>query len=447
MAVGLVLLAEAVLLVLIGKTHLWRLLFYSALLLFLGFFYYNFYTNLEFSKIKTVFNQEIEFSGIVRDEPRGFEKYQIFALVLDEPFSGEIRVFSPPLPERNYGDRLALHGTIKLPVSGSEGIEKPTLFFPQAEFVSAGNGNWLKQKLLGFKHFLLKQFDTVLAPDEASLLGGITFGARSGFSQELREQMAASGTTHIVALSGYNITILVLAIFYVFNKFFSRRKTFYISIFTIVLFVLMVGGEPSVVRAAIMGFLALLAKEIGRLYDVKNAIVLTAAAMAVHNPTILVHDVGFQLSFLSLLGIVYLAPAIKNIFKFRDEGFLGWRETAVLTLSAQLMVMPVLISIFGEFSLTAVLANILILAFIPLTMMLGFLLAAVSAIYSYLGFFAAKLVGLLLGYEILIIKIFAGLRLPLDFLAQSPLMFAVVYYAAIAWFIYVFIPRDKSLIK
>ena len=141
-----------------------------------------------------------------------------------------------------------------------------------------------------------------------------------------------------------------------------------------------------------MGFLALLASQVGRLYSVRNAIVLAAFFMVLVNPRILYFDIGFQLSFLALVGIVYLGPAIQKFFRMKkEEGFLGWRKNFLTTTSAQLGVAPLLIINFNQFSLFALLANILILEVIPPTMFLGFLLGAIGffsmALATILGWF------------------------------------------------------------
>lgn len=427
---------------LFNKTHLWKYPIIFAFFVFAGVFYYNLYLNTREAQTNLIFDEKTSFHGIVVSEPRRFEKYQSFTVKTEEPFSGEISVLAPPLAKIDYGDLLNFDGIIKQ----ADSPEKdPSVLFPKIETVDKHRGNWLREKLIGFKQFLIGQFDEFLLPDEAALLGGITFGSRSDFSENLRGAMSRSGTTHLVALSGYNITILILAVAYVFNSFLSRRKTFYITIFFILFFVLMVGGEPSVVRAAIMGFLALLAREIGRLQAMRNAIMLTAGAMTLAVPTILINDVGFQLSFASLLGIVYLAPAIKKLLRIEDGGLMSWKENFVMTLSAQLAVFPIISATFGEFSLSAILANVLILGFVPFTMFLGFLLAALSSIYIYLGFFTAKLAELLLSYEIWIMQIFAGLRLPIAIPKQATWLITFAYYGALAILIY--LTTSKTIIK
>lgn len=417
------------------KLDLLKRVLLFALLVFAGIFYYHFRANLTEAQRNLIFDKETEFSGIVINEPRGFEKYQIATLRAEPPFSGKVAVFTSPLAPLEYGDLLKIKGAVKLPPSDGE---KPAIFFPEIEILERGRGNKIKAALVSFKEVFINQFNNNLGPEEAALLSGITLGARSDFSEKFRGVMAKSGTTHLVALSGYNITILVLAIAFALGSFLSRRKTFYTTIAVIVAFVLMVGGEPSVVRAAIMGFLALLAKEVGRLYSVRNAIALTAAAMVSIQPTLLANDVGFQLSFISLLGIVYLGPILKNLFGLEGEGFAAWKENALLTASAQLAVFPIIVNTFGEFSVTAILANILILGLVPLTMFLGFLLAALSSIYVYLGFFAAKLVELLLKYEIWIMELFSEIRLPIGSPSLAPAAFLIAYYAVLGFFVYHF---------
>ncbi|MDO8574515.1 MAG: ComEC/Rec2 family competence protein [bacterium] len=290
----------------------------------------------------------------------------------------------------------------------------------------------LEQKLVNFKENQINQFRINLPLNSAALLAGETFGERSDFTKELKEQMNRSGTTHIVALSGYNIAILVLAISTALGSFLSRRKTFIITAVVIILFVIMVGGGASIIRAAIMGFLILLAKELGRPYNLTNAIVLTAGIMVLINPTILTEDIGFQLSFLSLLGIVYLEPAIKKLLHLKEGGgILGWRENATMTLSAQIAVAPILIYHFNQFSLTAIPANVLILEVVPLTMFFGFFLATLSSILPVLGFLVAKLVNILLLYQIGVIKTFSSIHLPSPRFLSSGIAITIYYLALI----------------
>ncbi len=406
-------------------------------LFLLGIFYYHIYNNVETNSRNIVFNKPVSFSGIVSREPQLSEKFQKIELDLLPPSAGTIILLAPLSPEINYGDAIKGKGAIEPPSgNGSE----PIAFFPKIEISEHHRGFILKEKLIDFKKSLISQFEKFLPGQNAAFLGGLTFGWRGNFTQEFKQQMSFSGTTHLVALSGYNITILVLAVAAVFGYFFSRRITFYATGVIIFLFVLMVGAEASVLRAAIMGFLALLAKELGRLYSIRNAVALTAAVMIFTNPNTL-FDIGFSLSFLSLLGIVYLEPAFKKLFRMDNQmqrkDFLSWRENGITTLSAQLAVAPLLIQNFGQFSLTSIIANILILEFVPLTMFLGFLLAGAGLLFHYLGFLIALPVNILLQYEVYVIQLFSYLRLPVAIDFNSWILMAA-YYGGLIIFIHYF---------
>ncbi len=420
----------------------YRKLLVFLLPLFLGFFYYYLYLNIEKTGEHISFNRNTSFSGVVINEPQSTEKVQKFVIKLLPPLHGKTEITTALFPEFNYGDLLEANGVIE---PARTVAAEPTSFFPKIKLLDHHQGFWVKEKLLAFKNILTAQFGKFLPPDSAALMSGLTFGVRADFTKDFKNQMALSGTTHLVALSGYNIVILVWAIAAVFGYFLSRRLTFYLTTFTIFLFVLMVGAEASVVRAAIMGFLLLLAGQVGRLYSFRNAVALVATIMVLFDPKILVFNVGFQLSFMSLLGIAYLSPALKKLFHFQnvDAGFLNWRENLTTTLGAQLAVAPFLLQYFGQFSLTSFVANILILAFVPFTMFLGFVLAGLGLIFSQLGFLIAWIANLLLAYEIGVIKLFSKLRLPVE---SSPLswIFFIAFYAFLIGAILHFLPKKNK---
>jgi len=183
-----------------------------------------------------------------------------------------------------------------------------------------------------------------------------------------------------------------------------------------------------------MGLLLLFANGYGRLYDNKISIALAATAMILINPFVLVFDIGFQLSFLSLLGIAYLETPIFNFLgrwgrKIREGLGSGvWAKNLATTAAAQMAVLPVLMLQFGGFSLTALLANVLILEFVPLTMFFSFVSGAAGFVSPYLGWMLARLTELLLNYSIFIIRLFSAWTLPLPrFLLAAP-VFVFIYY-------------------
>lgn len=184
-----------------------------------------------------------------------------------------------------------------------------------------------------------------------------------------------------------------------------------------------------------MATIMVIAERTSRLYSVRNAIAVTALVMILVNPNILVFDIGFRLSFMALIGIVYVKPAIEQFFKVNEEaGILEWRKNLVTTVAAQLTVLPILLSSFGLFSPLAIVTNVLLLAFIPYTMTLGFFIILAGAISQYLAFVVALPARLLLGYELGVINLFSKITFGFT-IEHFPFVASLIYYGALFGFI------------
>jgi competence protein ComEC len=181
-------------------------------------------------------------------------------------------------------------------------------------------------------------------------------------------------------ICGFNITILAGLFFKIFNHFLGRWRGALAAGIGIALYTLLVGANPSVVRAAIMGGLALFARQVGRRQDGLAGLAFTAAIMALIDPYVL-WDVGFQLSFAATLGLVlYGTPSQAALASMagrvlppaeaqRLASLVG--EYFLFTLAAQLTALPVTIAHFQRLSLSALIANPLILPVQPAVMVLG----------------------------------------------------------------------------
>lgn len=392
----------------------------------LGYFYFSFYNNFKSQREKINFGSKVELFAVISNSPQPSEEYQVFEAKLKGPNRGKIRVFTGTPSLFEYGDLIKIKGKIERNLAGHL---PPVSFFPEVELIAPNHGSWIKSQLLKFKEKQIEVFRKFLPKNEAALLSGITLGYRADFSSDLKNKMSKSGTTHIVALSGYNIAILVLAIERALSPILSRRKRFYVVLGIIFLFVLMVGGEASVVRAAIMGILVLFAKEIGRPSEVSRIIILTALAMVLWDPNLLKFNIGFQLSFLSLAGIIYLEPIISNYLKInkRSASFMSWKENAITTFSAQVFVSPVIIQTFGQFSLTSIIANVLILEFVPVAIFFGFILAGLGLLSPFLAFVISKITLLLLAYQIAVIRVFSFLKVSIPNVFASTFFYGIYY--------------------
>ncbi len=388
-----------------------------------GFSYYHFYFAAK-SGYEITFNERAVFEGVAVSDPDRGGDYQKFILNLNGGNSGRVLAEVGRFPTVHYGDRLKIKGVARKPSDDSYAayLMKDSVFGilngGEFEIVAANQASATRGALFHLKEKTEDNLKAVLPPEAAAFLSGIILGERAEFSPEFKENLNLSGTTHLVALSGYNITILADLLAVVFAFFLSRAYAFWPSVLVIVLFVVMTGAEASVVRAAIMGIVVLLALRTERIYDFRNAVTFAAFLMAIFNPLILRFDLGFQLSFAALLGIVYLAPALQNFFRSdaRSGGFaaggglINWKENALTTASAQLAVLPILTVNFGTFSPLSFLANVLILGIMPLTMALGFAAAAAGFASYHLSLFFGWLVYPLLQYKMLVISVFADLN-------------------------------------
>jgi competence protein ComEC len=159
--------------------------------------------------------------------------------------------------------------------------------------------------------------------------------------------------------------------------------------------------------------------------------------MILINPKVLVFDVGFQLSFLAVLGIIYLKKSLERILKFKNTpGFLSWRDNLLTTASAQLAVVPILMFNFGTFSPISLITNMVILEFIPITMFFGFLIAGLSFISYNFSLVLGWFVGVLLFFETGFIKLFSKISFPL--VLNFGLLGIIIYYFLLIFLIYKF---------
>lgn len=382
-----------------------RLLWFSTFFLFAfaGYFYFNLHAVLH--KEEIIFDKEIVFAGVVVKEPHSGLRDQELTLKLTRPYKGEVRVYTSAYPEYAYGDLLTISGKISKSVSGRLNI----VSFPKVELMDKNRGSFFKSFLFSTKRNLVDNLVKVLPQEKSAFIVGILFGEKSEFSESFKEALKKSGTTHLVALSGYNVSIIAINLSNILSYIWPRRRAFWASLVFILAFVLMTGAEESVVRAAIMGIVFLIAERSSRLYSFRNAITLTASMMLLANPNLLVFNVGFQLSFMALIGLIYLKPALERLLNtVKKETFLNWRENLLQTFSAQMAVLPVVLVTFGYFSPLSLFSNVLILEFMPLTMFLGFMTAFVGALSYYLSLLVAWPLNILLGYEIFIINFFGA---------------------------------------
>ena len=237
-----------------------------------------------------------------------------------------------------------------------------------------------------------------------------------------------------------NISIIAGIFFMLFSKMFGDRRGAFFAILGIALYTFIVGATPAVVRAALMGTLALFAKQVGRRQVGLNTLLVVAALMCVWNP-LYVWDVGFQLSFFATLGLVlYATPfsefANKIIVKYfpasAAEKFAElFSEFVLLTLAAQLTTIPIMAYHFQRISLVSFIANPFILPPQPAVMILGGLAVLLSHVWFLGGQIVAWITWPFVVYTIRIVELFDRVPHGTLFLGNLSIWFVVLFYAAL----------------
>jgi competence protein ComEC len=346
------------------------------------------------SKLQTFNNsgENITLTGVVAEEPSLKEKS--IKLVIDSG-QGKVLITTSRYPEYQYGDELKIAGKLKTPSENIEGfnyreyLSKDGIYsemsWPKIELLAKNKGNPVYYHLFAFKNKLKESVNRVMSPPQSGLLEALFFGDEENISQEWQDKFNLTGTRHITAVSGMNITIIVALIFnFLLALGLWRNQAFYLAVILIILYILMIGAPASAVRAGVMGLIFLAAQHFGRASQALRTVVFASAFMLFLNPLLLRLDVGFQLSFLAILGLIYLQPIFLNILKKIPDTF-QLRNTLAATLSAQIFTLPILIYNFGRLPITSPLTNILIVPTLSFITILGFIFSLTGLVFNPLG--------------------------------------------------------------
>ena len=289
--------------------------------------------------------------------------------------------------------------------------------------------NNIYRAIHSFSLFMEQRINRFFPMPESGYLAGLLLGGDNRLPQGIAEDFRRTGTTHTVAVSGSNITILATVLMFLGITFLGlwRRHSFYLVVAGIVLFIIMIGAPASAVRAAIMGVILLYTNQIGRLASSLRIIVLTAVIMVWQSPFILLYDAGFQLSFLATIGIILIYGPLSEKLKITND-FLGIKSIILVTLSAQLGVLGVLLYTFNSLSLISLLANVLILPFISAIMLGGILTVIASFFGNIFGVILSLPTEALLHFEIISIDYLGKIPYAIIEFDDVSIWIAIGYY-------------------
>ncbi len=422
------------------------------------------------------------FVGIIYKVKQKSSSQEIFLNVKSETEDGfNIKIIASNIPVHNFGETISVDGKIStssiiLPSlqTNNKSIDSQysnklnnidgEMAFPKISTLDKAENNVFDEYVARIKNSK-RQFSSSLEKGSsvhgAALGSGTLVGDASLFNKEETNNFRLSGLSHIIVVSGFNVTIIILVLIYLFS-FLNIRLVFRVPIliFSILLFMGFIGFGSSVIRSGFMAITLLISYLYGRGYAAKQTLFLVALFMIIINPRISVYDISFHLSFLATFGILFVFPILRsllkiNLNKFTDKYldeeknknlflkkiFYYIYEIFLITLSIQITTLPYLGFAFGYVSIFGVFANILVLPVLPLIMLLGFLTFLFSFSFllsSVFGFFLS----IFSNYIFFIAKFFSEFsfsKLEINF----SFLFLVGYYLCLILFLIFEIKRKE----
>lgn len=343
-------------------------------------------------------------------EDKGQLSFDVGSIKLLEPYQKKLE---GKIGIKGYGESMIYRGdevNVTAKLYPTRGSRQASLSYAKIERVKVGNSRL---------DILRRKFASGLQSSVPEPLGsfglGILIGQRTSLPESLNEQLTTVGLTHIVAVSGYNLTIIVLAVHRLSRKR-SKYQSTIITLLLIGLFLLITGNSASIVRASIVSSLGLWAWYYGRQFRPIVLILVAATVTAGWFPPYIWSDIGWHLSFLAFSGILIVAPVI-------TRRFIGSKEPKLValvlieTFAAQLMTLPLILFIFGRLSLVSIVSNMLIVPLVPLAMLFSFIAGLAGMMIPSLAGWISWPATVLMTYMLDIVNILS--RVPLASIGQK----------------------------
>lgn len=406
-------------------------------------------------------DQEVEIEGMVSADPEVKDNSTHIRLSANQikwdegwgEVSGDALLFVPRYPEYEYGDVLQLTGKLETPPElgdfdyrgylAHQGIYS-TMLYPEIEVLATGQGFKPLEWVYSLRNSLSQTIAQAMPEPQASLVQGILLGIRYNIPTEVRTDFVATGTAHLLAISGLHLSIIAGILLSIGIWLFGKKRYIYIwlALGIIWLYALLTGMHPPVVRGAIMASLFFSAELLGRQRTAITSLAFAAAVMVGVDPPILL-DAAFQLSFLAIAGLIFLAPPLRALGRRAVKATIGEERRGVslanivsdsfsVTLAATIAVWPVVAHYFGIVSFVGPLATFLALLALPGIIAAGAVAGLIGLVFLPLAQATGWLAWLFTSYMLFIVGGLAAL--PLSSIEVGPVGTApiVIYYSALA---------------
>ena len=358
--------------------------------------------------------------------------------------------------EFEYGDKVRLQGEFR---KGSEqrntgGFNYQlylksihiygTLKVENYQKISSDNINWVQKSINTIKLVIAENIEKTLEKEETQIVKGLILGDTTALEEELKEKFQIANISHVLAVSGMHIIYIVIGIEVVFKKWLGKRHVKYVVIFGVIFYMSITGFTSSIVRAGIMGMMNILAFLVYRKNDIWTSIAISLGIILLQNPYAIT-GVGLQLSYLGTIGIILFNKNIKqyldNIKWVRDNIRIKrskrisnivekLKDMISVTLSAQLMILPIMLYHFNMIGIYFVITNILVSMMIGPIMFLSIIFVFCSFIHLHISQFIA--IFLSFGIKGLIqISNLSNLPFSKIYVLTPSILFIFIYYIVI----------------
>lgn len=363
-------------------------------------------------------------------------------------FDEKISIYTKSIDKYHYGDLVVVKGKLqKIKNKGDSAFDyesfskKDGILFQifNADIKKEKNiGNFFIKKLKFTKAFLEDKISFYLSEPHASLVSGMIVAGKKSLPQDIQDKFIRTGLIHVVVLSGFNIAVIIGFLKSVFEVFrINRRLAFFITVASLIIFVLIVGASPPVIRSVIMASIILLGKISYKNLDANKVLIFVAFLLCLWNPYSAPFDTSFQLSFLATFAIINLSPVLERYFTFLKIKIL--RETVSQTLSAIIMVSPLILFLLGNFSVIALPVNVLVLPIIPILMLFGFLIPILSFL-PFLSFTISFIVFALSSYLFFVVDVASKIPFASFSIKGFPFYIVIIIYILI----FLFLKKNKK---
>jgi competence protein ComEC len=377
--------------------------------------------------------------------------------------SGGVLMRGGLFPRYDYGDLLDVEGKLETPPEfedfnyrdylARQGIGS-IINYPETFLVATGQGNTVRAWIYDLRGELSSALEDALPEPEAALAQGILLGRRASLPDDLKEDLNDTNTSHLIAVSGYNVTLVAGLFIASLAWLIGRRPAAWLALLAITAYAVLVGLEPSVQRAAIMGGLYIVGTALGRQSGALQGLALAGAGMTAFDP-LLMKDVSFQLSFASALGLIVFSPPLRARI---EAGLARWsphRELAgplraviellAVTVAAIAFTLPITAVNFHRVSLIAIPANLLTVPAFAVIMVSSALTAVAGMIAAPIGTFLGWITWAPVAYMVAVVQMLADLPFAAASVDGFTSTHALAYYAALAGIVWLTARRPSKL--